>query len=316
MTFNSAQELINSFGLNGNQNYYDVVALRDRKVGFSVKRKYPVDINYKPTRLSSGEPNDVAVFWITYLHPSEARRVVDPNRVPIALRVASFNLYVAEHWDYDFEDPESPTRESVEANKASIKPLELDENEEYFFDHSRNIIINAQGKTVTGVEILDKLFQQHCDTAHRWKGLKIRSKISAHGFAYNGTSWLIDFIKEIVLKDVFGRTIEEDDAGSLFTKGYPIASLKKLSTDSLEIFGYKAPRGIIVLYAGLIVLTWYFKGKAGSYLETIADKELLFLTHSIFSIWFLDFVGPLLMLGFLNLCVYLRKKMLRMRVEL
>jgi hypothetical protein len=315
MVFENTEQFVKKFKLNERPDYFECVELRDRKVGFSIKRLYPDDISYKPTRTSDGSPNNTAALWVTYLHPSETSKKLDHNRIPITIRISNIDLYVAKHWDYDFDDPRSPTEESVEKSKKTRKPIELESNEEFYYDHAHDRFIDKKGTVFTGLQILDKIYIEHCNTVHFFKGLAIRSKLFMRSKIHTSLGLIIGFIKFILLK-VFGRTIEDEDGLSELFRGYDAHSLKKLSTDSLEVFGYKAPKGIIILYCLLVVTYSVFALKIeNSYLHLIADKEILILAHSIFVLWFLDFVVPPILFHIMNVVIWLRTKIMRMKFK-
>lgn len=69
--FNNPQELIDAFGIADNSDYTDVTHLTDRKIGFSVQRKYPDDILYIPLVNGNGLPDTVSLIHVVYSHPSE-----------------------------------------------------------------------------------------------------------------------------------------------------------------------------------------------------------------------------------------------------
>jgi len=43
---------------------FDYVILNETKSGFSIQRKYPKDINFKPARSPIGEKDSVACKWV------------------------------------------------------------------------------------------------------------------------------------------------------------------------------------------------------------------------------------------------------------
>ena len=69
--FDNTQELIDAFGIADSESYVDVTPLTDRKVGFSVQRKYPDDILYVPLVNREGEDDTVSLIHVVYSHPAE-----------------------------------------------------------------------------------------------------------------------------------------------------------------------------------------------------------------------------------------------------
>lgn len=63
--FQKTSELLAKFDLESEE-YFDPLALGDRKVAFSVKRPYPENIRYKPAQSRNGKPDNVAAIWLVY----------------------------------------------------------------------------------------------------------------------------------------------------------------------------------------------------------------------------------------------------------
>ena len=68
----SSQDLLCLFGDIESSGYFNYVSLNDTKVGFSLQKNYPSNIQFKPAKTNSGEDDDVAVIWVVYdeLQPS------------------------------------------------------------------------------------------------------------------------------------------------------------------------------------------------------------------------------------------------------
>src|SRR5690606_25259418 len=127
--FSSSDQLKAVFGDLDGQSFYDPVPLTDTEVGFSVKRKYPSDIRFKPAvRQKDGEPDTVAVLWVVYMRPKSGEKNASYSRVPVRVRVGLMSQYLASHFDYNYEDVEGgcPSKASVEASLSTPKPITLD----------------------------------------------------------------------------------------------------------------------------------------------------------------------------------------------
>ena len=234
--FKNTEELLAKFSGFKAAGYYEPVSLTDTAVGFSIKKDYPEGIRFKPAiGQKNSKPDHVAVIWISYLTPSDITEV----KVSLRIRVSTMSLYLANHFDYDFDNPdsESPTRESYEQSKATPKPVELEFGNQFYFHHGRDVFIDKDGYAVTGVELLDYVFKTHCDTVHLLKGLSIRLKLLAHE-KVTGVITLFIYLFTWLLKHAFGRTPEDHYLKSGGFRKLPIEAMRKLETDSLDIFGY------------------------------------------------------------------------------
>ena len=323
MVFNNTNEFKEKFNFSpaaesqaqSEDTYFGFVALRDRKVGFSIKRRYPKNIAYKPSVTREGQDNNVATLWVTYLHPTESKKTLDTQKIPLKIKISNMDLYISENWDYDFEDAKSPTKDSIERSKRTRKPIELESRDEYFYDHTNNCFIDSKGRTLTGIEMLDEIYYQHCNTVHAIKGFTLRAKIFSQSIVYHSLGYTIDLII-LILKTVFGRTLQEPDDFSDLFYDKSQASLKKLSTDNLEIFGYKAPKGVIVLLCGIIVLQSVTSSHIdNSYIYLISDKETLILAHSLFALWVLDSVIPYFLHQTIKVIDIFRRKLLGLKFK-
>lgn len=315
--FESTQEFQDKFGPERTGEFYDPVHLQDRKVAFSIKRKYPEDIRYKPAIYKNGEPDNIAAIWVIYAHPEESKKEIKLNKVPVRVRVANMSVYRTAHFDYDYDDPEAPTKDSLEESAATPKPIDLEYNDEYFYDHDRSVFIDSAGATLSGIEILNKVFSDHCSTVHWLKGLRLRTKLIAQSKSTGLVSALI-IVLEIILKKAFGRTLEESDSISAFYRGYKSDSLKKLNEDSLNVFGYKAAKSVIIIFCIVVILGAYFRyhcSTTGGYLGFVGDSNFLSVVHGLFLLWLLDVIVPFLLFWAINGLIKVRTKIMFMQFK-
>lgn len=315
--FDTTEQFLKAFDLEAYKNYYDPIPLRDSKVGFSIKRKYPEDIRYKPAFKKDGSPDNIVAIWVVYSHPQETKKEININKVPIRVRVANMSLYRTAHFDYDFNDENCPTEDSAEKSASTPKPIELDYSNEFFYDHERDEFINEVGTVIKGIDILNRVFTDHCDTVHWLKSLKLRSKLFAQAKGTGLLSALITFLV-FALKKTFGRTLEEKDTFSAIYHGYKKDDFKKLNEDSLNVLGYKAAKSVIIVFCFIVIVTTFWRYKAnmsGGYLGHIASNNTLSLIHGLFFIWFLDVVVPYLLFWLINGIIKIRTNIMFMRFK-
>lgn len=301
----SGAELLELFGDIEASGYVDAVYLSDTAVGFSIQRKYPPDIRFKPAKKADGEDDSIAVIWVVY----ESHNAQNPaGPIPIRLRISTMSRYRALHWDYDFEDVNSPTKESISESKQSPQPLEMTLNGEYFYSPGTDKLIDSSGNEVTGVQILNSIFKAHCDSVHlikgiRWKAPHLFTQICRRSFdwAINSCIWL--------LRTIFGRTVDERRDRSAFLDGYLKEDFKKISIDSIELAGYRASKRVILLFTMLVVLGCIASLPApeDSYLESLISSDFLLLLHSLFALFILDELLPNFFFWVLNRLIRARK---------
>lgn len=291
------------------KHYQAPQTLVDRKVGFSIQRAYPNDIRYKPPITGTGQADVVAIIHVVYEHPRETGVAqFDPTAVPITVRIGKFSRYRMDHIDYDFSDELSPTEESLARSKRTPQPLEMNYLEEFYFDQAQGAFFTVSHKQLSGCDLLDLVFQAHCDTVHTVKGFGVRSRVKARSVVLSSISGTVTFFK-FALEKALGRTLDEGAAASAFLKGYEKGAMKKLSTDSLNIFGYQAAKSVIVVFCGGVVILFSFKYHLGlhyPYAKTIFSNDFLAVTHSIFLMWLIDAAAPHGLLYAINVLIRLR----------
>lgn len=106
----NSQELLCLFGDIESSGYLDCIPLNDTKVGFSVQKKYPSNTQFKPVKTRDGEDDDIAVIWVVY---DEFKQASTSHLIPLRLRIAKMSKYRAKNWEYNFDDEDCPSKESV-----------------------------------------------------------------------------------------------------------------------------------------------------------------------------------------------------------
>jgi len=315
--FENTADLLKQFDLASAPDFFDPVPLANRQVAFSIKRHYPNSIRYKPAFTRKGVADNVVAIWVVYDHPTESGKPIEQTRVPVRVHVTNMSMYRSKHYDYDFEDENSPTKASLEQSLATPKPIGLDYAEDFVFDHAQNTFRDKTGGKMTGIEILSLVFEDHCNTVHWLRGAKLRLKLLAHAKALGLTTAAVDLLT-FILKQIFGRTLEEDDSLSTYYRGYKRAAFKKLDEDSITVVGYKTAKRIVILFCTLITMVEYYRyrsGATGGYLSHVSANNALFIIHSIVVLWILDVVVPILLFWVINGLIKLRAVVMFWRIN-
>lgn len=316
-SFTSTDEFVQAFGDLQGAGFYDPITLQDTRVGFSIKKHYPADIRYKPAiGQKSKNPDNVAVIWVVYGDPKQNKKC-PKNIAPLSIRIGTMSQYRAKHWDYNFDDidGDSPSKESLDASLATPQPLELTIENKYFFDHQTNSFVDAKGRTIAGIDVLEIAFATHCNTVHLLRGMALRLKLA---WQSNFSGFILLAVQMLVgiLKQGFGRTLESDDLNAGFFSPYKTESLKKLDEDSMDLLGYKASKHVIILFCALTVVVGYYKYKhpgVFSYISWLDGKTILSATHGVFAVWILDVAVPWILFYIMNALLLWRKRILFMR---
>lgn len=311
---NSVDELKELMGIAKLTQYEKFTPFNRDKYGFSIQRAYPPNIAYKPPVTREGHPDTFALIRLLYKHPNSSNPKSDHDRVPIVIDVGAHSRYLYGRFDYDFENDDCPTEESVRRSKATPKPIHLDFTGEFFFDHKSRAFINAKGNAVTGKDILDHVFQKHCDTIHKTKAAVLRLKLLSKNSSFKLCGLTIEVFKWM-LKTTTGRTFEPDEIGrGLFGK-YKIEDMKLVKTDSIEVFGYKASKNVIVTFSLTVLLVYtscYLTGNSSPYWEKISTNPLLGICASLCLLWFIDHVLSRLMFHLINSLIAMKFKLVTM----
>ncbi len=286
-----------------------------RGIGFSVQKAYPATSRYKPPTTQKGEPDAVAIIAVAY--EPEDRKADKPNIVPVRARVSCYSRYISQHLDYDFEDENCPTKESVEASKRTPKPVELYSSDRYFYDHAKDTMVNADGDAVQIIDLVNNLYEQHLATVDKFKGFIFRLRLASLAKASSLCVPLTSFF-EWLLKVLCGRIIEPQDIYKRFEGEYTTSDMKLLQTDSFEAFGYKASKNVIGTYCVILLVLYFFFKMMGStphWLKVIAENSTLSIATSIIALAFLDHILPKFMLLLINTVKNLRWKLLGIGVK-
>jgi len=279
-------------------------------IGFSVQRPYPQDCRYKPPRLKDGTPDSVALIAIRY--EPERREPKNPNVIPITVRVGAYSRYMAGHMDYQFDDPECPTEDSILVSNKTPKPVTLTATDKYFYDHERDTLITSDGHEIQGIDVLNEMYDSNVATVDRMKGLILQWKLRSQ----NRTAAMCDSIRKLLewlLNSMCGRKLEPRDITHGIWGEYQPEDVKFLKTEKMDIFGYSASKRVIVSFCILVLLGYsilHWCQYTSPWLQGIFSINLLIIAFSIVAIALLDHALPKLLLRTINLMIRLRFKIM------
>lgn len=310
MQITNTKQFIDIFKITDESGYYNPIVLQDEDIGFSIKKKYPKDIRFKPAIKQNGEPDEIMVIWLVFNLPKSTKTDLNSNKYPIFLKINKYSLYRTKNFDYDFDNENSPTKESLDISKRTPQPLELEYIGDFFFDDSFNCFVDNKGNLLTGIEMLNSVVKQHLNTAHIIKGFKIRTKI----FAKSKVAGILTLIIKtliFLLKYPFGRLLKDRDSELSLYHGFNSEDMKRITTDTVEIFKYHASKHVITMFCIIIIFISsidYFLNLNSSYLKYITSNNLMIVTYSITLLLILDVLIPQVLFHIINTLVSIRNK--------
>ncbi|MCK4820002.1 hypothetical protein KA005_29830 [bacterium] len=289
--FTSANDLKKAFSVEDRPEYIEFTPFNN-EIGFNVKRAYPEESRFKAPVKKDGTPDTYALIGILY-QPGRCSSI-KPNIVPVSAWISVSSKFPYEHGDYDFSNAECPTEDSVLASKKTPRPVELTVFDQYAYDHNNDKFLDADDKIVEGISIIDDLFGNHLATVDQFKGLIFRWKLASRNKAGALYGTAIGIIKWL-LRTICGRTLEQTSIKNGLWRGYSLEDMKLLKTESIDVFGYKASKNVIVTFCSLLLLGYSFihwTPISFSWLTGVANNSLLAFAFSILLLSFLDHVLP------------------------
>lgn len=308
----SAKKLEKSLNLAESDNIENITIISDVKCGISLQKKYPNNIRYKPPKTKNGIPDTYALIKIVHRHPDDKHLPAKKsNRMPIHVSITCFSRYLVNHFDYYFEDEDCPTRISIEESKITPKPISLNYTDDFYYDYNLKSFIDNKNNKISGTNIINKVFKEHCNTVHPIKGFGLKTKLNLSSSLISLCNSTVNLLIKI-LQMIFGRTLDSDPFYANYY-GYERKDLKKLKTDSIEIFGYKTGSKIIIIFCIISIISYLIYRYVNfnvPYIKKVFSNNLLTLTHSILILWVLDVVLPHLIFNAINMIIKLRNQLI------
>ncbi|HEY4832051.1 MAG TPA: hypothetical protein VIH61_05765 [Waddliaceae bacterium] len=291
-------------------------------VGFTILRNYPKDIPFVPAKNKDGDVDSVCMIKIGFLVRPGAP---ENEEVKLFVTTSKVSRYLLNnHWNYDFNDDKSPTKDSLEESKKSKQPIDLEDLVDYIYNKNTRKIFNVEKekKEVSLNYIVDKVFKLHLKTVSP-AGLWFRTKI----FSKNIISNLVEPIKISLLwfLDFFlGKTIQSDgktNFGIGLIKPYKHNSLYSLADEQVDLFktGIVINKKSAIVVASLVFLMtlisiYCYSPLWWSELKTqIQIVQFSFLLVLVFTV---DYIIPHTILVIINLLIKFRSKMWNWKVRI
>jgi len=308
MSVNNTEDLKTLFRIeNDDKIYKKFTPLTDAKAGFSVRREYPQNIDFFPLRKANGEPVTVALIKVVC---REFEKQQPASKAPVFLSISPYDEYLADHYDYNFEDKNGPTKESVERSRASKKPMGLESSDAYFMDIETGQIFDSKGGKLHGRDVLDLFFDQHCDTVHFWRGLALRWKVSSKDGGVKFLEIVIQFLSWL-LKCCCGREFKPKGFSVGIFKPYAWDDMRLLAIEKLNVLGYTASKNAVVTFAVLFLIFYrFFDFGQGSV------SSLLSICIVVVSLAFLETLFPWSIFLLINFLINKKRQLLFLKIKI
>jgi len=286
--FLTAEELRDAFGIQEDNINEDFIAFKDGKAGFSIKRQYPPNIAFKPPVRKDGSQDTLAMIRVLYNPEKLSEAELDLTKVPIWIDIGKHSKYQYNHFGFNFDDDDCPTEESLADSLASPRPVALNFPDNFFFNHSAGEFVDKNGKHYSGPQVLQSVFDQHCDTTRESQRLKWKS-VAQVGFLCEYLIVLLEYILRVSFRKHFDRA-----------RG-PFMSYRKddivlLEAESLTIFGYKTTKNVVVTYAAIVLVAYTISYwtclRQSTFFISIWKHPFLVLCATLVTLPLLEFQGP------------------------
>ncbi len=294
-------------------------------VGFSITREYSIDLKYKYLRTAKGKADEVALIHVIYNFPPNEKSLpkVSERRFPIYLRISLYSQYLRNHYDYFYEDAKSPSKESVQEKlrTKSYRPIDLESIDEYFYNVERYRLETLSGEEISGSKILEYLFQQHIRPSQSIRGLFTRLHIKLWKFSQINFKHKIDFLLQLTIKSHVwlinngcGRSLlnKGELPGLITDKWYSAEDFTKLKGEYLDILGYKAPPGIVIIFSVINLILYslyYYFGIELDFYISIITTQYIALAFTIFGMSILEIAMPFLLRNSMNMFIKIRYRL-------
>lgn len=306
-----SKTFFNDLGLNSKDGEF--IPWRDgTSVGFSILKRYPLEGSFIPVKNRDGTTDDsVVLIKIWYLLRDDVGDLVN-----LGVSVNKVSKYLFNHFVYNFEDKNSPDKESVRISESSIQPHDLEELYRFKYKKDTHKIIDLkEDKEVTGKELVDYVYNLHLKTMTH---IPFRAKIALKWFGYHLFDYVAPVLKKIM--SILHRDVLEDkeDVFVGIFKPYNYKKhVRQEEIDKIEILGVPVPKvaTIITSVFFTIIATADFIGfctlGVSNFIKIqLNASEVFLVAFVIIVVYGVDFLLPRSILGLINLCVFFRNKLM------
>lgn len=306
----TATEFANLFNLTDDE-WSQLVYFTDIRVpGFSIQKKYPDNTMFKIAKNKIGEDDSIPMIWVWL-----KLEAIKDNKAPVYIKITKQSKYLMSgHYDYNFSEDQSPTKESLLASNKSTQPVDLECSDEYEFD-LENKVFYKKNEVVNAHELIDEIYRQHIKTVQiRWAFFRFKMSLRSIWVE----KWLIpvDLLKWI-LKVFFDRDLDRSWRNN-FYPNYNKSDLAPLSMDTVSIAWFETNitkkwfKSLCLIYVIISLLNTYFFQIKFNRISWLLDDEIFKWALVVLMVFVYDQWVPLIFFYIIKsysyLYAYLAKK--------
>lgn len=283
-------------------------------IGFSLVKDYPKIKGFVPAVKENGEIDSQEMIQIGF-DPTKIKN----DKVKIFLYISKISKYLIKdknRFDFDFNDPESPTRQSLELSKKSKNPVDLTDSDRYEFDTIKKYFYDTDLKeNTTGDTIINTIIQEHERTVNnlmfRLK-LKLLEKSQRNDF----------FIKfpKLINEFFFGKTYKTTtDFGVGSFIPYPHSYLiTHSSIEQIKILGTEIPiTNRTAITASILLISLFFLYQDFViFVNNISSSPIFTISFATIFLVIMEKIIPLILHHLTNLAIIFRYKVGSMRIKI
>jgi len=288
-----------------------------KAIGLSIIKNYPKNGPFYPAIKKSGQDDSVALIKVGY-NPE----IVDNNEVLLMIYIQKVSLYLLnDKWDYNFNDPDSPTKESLEVSKLSKQPVDLEELSRFKYNIvTKKIVDLRKSVEIQPIQVVDYIYNEHLRTAKNYvfkTKLKLRDKT---------IKYLEKFKKDLIKINslLFGKTIKEDDNFDGFFDKYKHKNLISLSTEKISFLGADLTitknsfYTFIIIILIVFILDYIFKINFFPFgmFKQYESNNIFLVSVVIVGFKVVDYFIPHFILIIINSLIKAKLRLLRLKIKL
>lgn len=286
-------------------------------VGFSILKNYPKEGLFTPSYSKGNKQDSVAMIKIGY-YSEEVKNGV----APLVVRIHKSSRYLLDgHRDFNFEDKNSPTRESLEISGNSRQPIDLEENTRYELNIEKMAIFDLVLKKYVKPKLVVKfIYELHLKTLF---DLGFRLKIFLQKISINSIPRAVDLLADINF-NWFGKKIRDtkDFSVGIF-KVFNHNDLIDLSTEKIRVFNSDFPitnqtaRAYVFFFLFVFLIKKYFNKDIFGLFSLFETQSTFFLAILVAtSIYIFDQGFPHLILFTQNCLIRLKLRVIQSRIKI
>lgn len=271
-------------------------------IGFSVLRNYKSDSGFVPAITRKGDADTKVLIKIGFSNTSGP-----VEKIPLILSASKHSKYQYSHFGIDFENPEAPTKESLDASIASKQPIDLEERTKFSVNLSSvpvSFLKESDGSVISLGTLVDYMYDLHHKTISGRRAILLKAKLGTRdAICGKIIPFFVSWLKKLMLNG-FGKEIKDqgDFAVGIF-KTYSFS--KHVGT----VWQYSLPyfnssikiSSQNILYISITALYLWYKYFSKQQIGETFSVALIVVLVGVF-----EFAVPYILMQSINLLIILR----------